>query len=189
MENFYSYQNFFTEFKESFEIDFEKNYHTIPLYLIWAEKCNFLKQAIENNYFNSKCFYWIDVGYFREKKDINKYSKNWPSTKKCFEDKKLLMGLVKNFSYSEINKIIKFDFQAHIRLRKEINVIGGIFGGQSQNILKFIKLYYITLRLFIKKGIFIGKDQNIFTYIAFSHPEIVKLIFCKNYGEYREKIS
>ena len=75
------------------------------------------------------------------------------------------------------------------RLQKNHNVIGGIFGGQKENILKFIDYYYKTIRLFLNKKIFIGKDQNIFTFIAFAHPEIVKLIMCKNYFDYREQIS
>ena len=189
IEEFYSYKNFYNEFKKSFSIDFEKIHHSIALYLVWAEKCNFLKKAIAKNYFNSKCFYWVDAGYFREKEIIKRFSNNWPSNKKCLEDQRILMGQVKNFSNSEKEKILSFDEKTHIKLRKNINVIGGIFGGQSKNILKFIYLYYDTIKLYIKNGIFIGKDQNIFTYIAFSHPEIIKLIFCKNFTEYREHIS
>ena len=189
INEFYSYKNFYSEFEKSFAIDFERRHHSIPLYLIWAEKCNFMKKVIINNYFNSTCFYWIDMGYFREKKNFDKYLNNWPSTKKCYEDPKLLMGQVKNFSNSEKERILNFNIEEHIKLRKNINVIGGIFGGQSKNILKFIDLYYYTVRLFIKKGIFIGKDQNIFTYMAFSHPEVIKLIFCRKYTEYREHIS
>ena len=58
IEEFYSYKNYYREFKEAFSIDTEKRYHTVPLYLVWAEKCNFLKKAVLNNYFNSTCFYW-----------------------------------------------------------------------------------------------------------------------------------
>jgi hypothetical protein len=50
MEDFYSYKNFGKEFNESFYIDIEKSIHTVPLYLVWAEKCSFLKKAIINNH-------------------------------------------------------------------------------------------------------------------------------------------
>ena len=106
IEDFYSYKHFLKEFTDSWKIDFEKSYHTIPLYLIWAEKCSFLKKAIEENYFNSTCFYWIDAGYFREKKEMHKYIESWPSTKKCYEDQRLLMGQVRNISELEKQKII-----------------------------------------------------------------------------------
>ena len=62
---------------------------------------------IEENYFNSTCFYWIDAGYFREKSEMYKYRENWPSTKKCYEDKRLLLGQVRNFSDFEKQKILK----------------------------------------------------------------------------------
>ena len=71
IEDFYSYKKFGKQFNESFFIDIEKRIHTVPLYLIWAEKCFFLKKAILNNFFNSKCFFWIDVGYFTNSSLMN----------------------------------------------------------------------------------------------------------------------
>ena len=182
INDFYTYRNFYNEFNKTFTIDIENSIHSVPLYLIWGEKSMFLKKAIKNNYFNSKCFYWIDAGYFQEKNktDMNRYINNWPSTKKCFEDKRLLMGQVKNFSDIFKEKIINFDLVAHKNLQKDINVIGGLFGGQVDNILKFIKIYYKTIKVFAKKNLFIGKDQNLYTYIAFSHPELVKLVLFPN---------
>ena len=50
IEDFYSYKKFRKEFNESFFIDNEKRIHTVPLYLIWAEKCFFLKKVILNNH-------------------------------------------------------------------------------------------------------------------------------------------
>ena len=34
MEDFYSYIKYWKKFKESFYIDIEKRYHTVPLYLV-----------------------------------------------------------------------------------------------------------------------------------------------------------
>ena len=170
--DFYSYKNFYKDFQKSFMIDSENKYHTTVLYMIWAEKCNFLKKAV------------ID-----KKSEIKKYLNNWPSTKKCFQDKRLLMGQVNNFTLLDKEKILNFDKEAHLKLKKNLNVIGGIFGGQRKNILKFVEYYYETVKLYIKNKLFIGKDQNIFTYVAFAHPEVVKLIFCKDFFEYREHIS
>jgi hypothetical protein len=134
IEEFYSYKNFYNEFQESFKIDFENSYHTVPLYLVWAEKAMFLKKAILKNYFLSKCFYWVDVGYFQERKnDMQKFI-NWPSTKKCFENDKLLLGQVRQFSDSVKNGIINFDKNSHIKLMRNINVAGGVFGGQINNV-------------------------------------------------------
>jgi hypothetical protein len=52
IEEFYSYKKFRKKFNESFYIDRENSYHTVPLYLVWGEKCSFLKKAILNNQIN-----------------------------------------------------------------------------------------------------------------------------------------
>ena len=149
-----------------------------------------MKKAILENYFRSKCFYWIDVGYFR--KEINKmqkYVNNWPKPDKCLADDRIVMGQVKLFSEQEKKLIINFDRHAHYRLRGRTNVAGGFFGGQIKNTLKFINLYYYTIKLFLKNKKFIGKDQNIFTYIAFAHPEVVQLIFFRTYFGFKKYLA
>ena len=190
IEEFYSYKTFYKEFNSSFYIDSESSYHTVPLYLIWAEKCMFLKKAIYYNYFKSKCFYWVDIGYFKyEKDEMQKYVNDWPTTKKCFEDNRFLIGQIKQFSKSEKEKIVNFDMEAHKRLQLDWNVCGNIFGGQIINLLKFIDYYYKAIRLFIKNKIFIGKDQNIFAYVCFAHPEIVHLHFINDWFDFQSYLS
>ena len=178
IEEFYSYKNFYKEFNEAFKHDIENRYHTVPLYMVWAEKTMFLKEAIEKNYFKSKCFYWIDIGYFHQEKknDMEKYINKWPTTKKCLEDNRIIIGQVRHFSNEDKQKILNFSHSAHKKLKRKTNVAGGFFGGQIENTLKFINLYYETLKLFIEHKLFIGKDQNIYTYMAFAHPEIINLI-------------
>lgn len=89
---------------------------------------------------------------FREKKiEMEKYSNLWPSTKKCFEDNKILMGKIKNFSESDKEKIVNFDKDVHKKLERNINVCGDIFGGQIKNTIRFINFYYKSIRLFLKK--------------------------------------
>lgn len=190
IEDFYTYKNFYMEFNETYKIDTENSYHSVPLYMIWAEKSTFLRKAIYKNYFHSKCFYWVDAGYFRENKTVmQKYINNWPSTKKCLEDKRLLMGQVKKFSESFKQKLINFDKEAHYKLQKSINVIGGVLGGQIENILKFTNLYYNSIKLFIKQKIFIGKDQNIYTFVALSNPKIINLVFFGTYQGFKQYLG
>ena len=182
MEEFYTYKNFYNEFNKSFYIDKEKSYHNVPLYIVWAEKCKFLQKAIINNYFNSKCFYWIDAGMFREtRSEMTKYINTWPTTKKCFEDPRVFMGLVKYFPDEEKQKIINLDYNAIQKLINDKNVDASMFGGSRANTLKFIDFYYNALRLFIRHNLFIGKDQNIFTFVAFSHPQEINLILSNYY--------
>ena len=188
IEDFYSYKKFGKEFNESFYIDRENSYHTVPLYLVWGEKCSFLKKAILNNYFNSKCFYWVDAGIFMKPHLIDKYI-NWPSTKNCFENPRVLINAIRNVSDSERKDILNFDLKAHKKFQRKSNVGGGIFGGQPNYLLKFTDYYYDTIKLFISHKIFIGKDQNLFAFVAFSHPEIINLVHSGNYFYFLKYLS
>ena len=175
MEEFYTYKNFLKEFNESFYIDTENSYHTVPLYLTWAEKCSFMKKVILKNYFKSKCFYWVDAGFFDEPNSMEKYI-NWPSTKKCLRDSRVLMNLVTPTSESTKKGLINFDLEIHKQFQLTTNVGGNLFGGQPENLLKFIDYYYESVRLFISHKLFIGKDQNIFAFVAYKYPDVVNLV-------------
>ena len=35
------------------------------LQMIWNEKVNFVRESIENKYFDSEYYSWCDIGYFR----------------------------------------------------------------------------------------------------------------------------
>ena len=188
IEDFYSYKNFGKEFNKTFYKDRERRYHTVPLYIVWAEKCTFLKKAILSNYFNSKCFYWVDAGYFMTCYPISKYI-NWPSTKKCCEEPRVLISSLRIVNDSERNKLLNFDFKAHKRLQRRNTVGAGVFGGHPNNVLKFIDYYYDTIRLFISHNIFIGKEQNLFAFVTLSHPEIIKLVPSKGFHFFVKYLS
>lgn len=176
IEEFYSYQNFLLDFNKAFNIDPENSNHSVSQYLILAEKVNFLKKVITKNYFYSRCFYWIDASYFKEKNITNLFENNWPSSKKCYEDPRLLMNSIRKIEKSEFESLKNLDSNPFRGFIKLDNIAGNIFGGQPKNIIKFADLYYDTLRLFIENNIFIGKENNIYAFIAHSHPEIVNLI-------------
>ena len=188
--DFYSYKNYINDFNKTYKIDTEKwRHHSVELYLVWAEKCSFLKKAIINNYFNSTCFYWIDIGYFRRRRGIRNYI-NWPSTQKCYEDKRVLFSLIRNISETEKNLLLHFDKDTHKEFELKLNVGGTMFGGYFENLLKFINYYYDAIGIFVAENLFIGKDQNIFAYVCFAHPELVNLIYSpKNYHYFKYYLS
>jgi hypothetical protein len=90
IEDFYGYK-----FKEYWINNHEKNILLKDkidwrVNMLWSEKINFVKKAIENNYFqedkNSEniWFGWCDIGYFRgtlNNMDINNLN-NWPNKNK-----------------------------------------------------------------------------------------------------------
>ena len=189
IKDFYSYKNFYKEFNQTYELDIEQKMHSVPLYLIWAEKCNFLKTAVLKNYFNSKCFYWVDAGCFRERKKMKKYKNILNSSKKCEEDGRVTFNEIKQISKSKIEQLQKFNYETHLELQNDFNVDGSFFGGQRNYIIEFSDLYYDTIKLFERNKIFIGKDQNLYAYIAYLNPDIVKLIYSGEWFYMQEYLS
>lgn len=186
----YFYKNFFHDFNNSYALDYEKRYQTVPLYITWAEKINFLKIAALKNYFKSICFYWVDSGCFRDNNKIEKYINDWPSPKKCYEDGRIIMNEVRKPSQSEKQKLKDFNIETHIKFQKNFrNVDASLFGGQKKYIIKFFDLYYKTLKLFIKKKLFIGKEQNIYAFIAYFNKNIIKLVQNKKYFYLQKYLS
>ena len=187
IENFYSYKNYIEDFIETHKIDPEKKIHTIFLYLVWAEKCYFVRKAINRNYFNSKCFYWIDAGFFR--KDVFS-SKKWPSPNKCIQDPRVIINSMRKFSNLEVEALKNLNVKLYNNfIIKRRNVGGGLFGGQPKYLIKFINLYYQTIKKFIKKKMFIGKDQNIFAYISYFNKDIVNIIHSEQWFYFNKYLA
>ena len=176
INEFYSFKNFFNEFKQSHLIDVEYFRHNAKLYTTWAEKCMFLKVAAIKNYFNSKCFYWVDAGNFRNKSNLQKYI-NWPTTQKCFEDGRVVINEKKNISKYIKDGLKIFDIKIHKEFQKNYNVDASTFGGKREYVIQFSDAYYDTIRLFIKNNIFIGKEQNIMAFVFYFYPNISKLVY------------
>lgn len=185
---FYSYKNFFNEFKQSHLIDVESFRHNARLYTTWAEKCIFLKAAAVKNYFNSKCFYWVDAGNFRDNSNIQNYI-NWPSAKKCFEDGRVVINEKKSVSNYIKNGLKRFDIKIHKEFQRNYNVDASTFGGQRKYVIQFSDAYYDTLRLFIKNNIFIGKEQNIMAYVFYFYPNISKIVYSGKWKYMLEYLS
>ena len=140
IQNFYSYKNFIKEFNQSYELDYEKTIHSVPLYLIWAEKCNFLKIAIKKNFFKSKCFYWVDAGCFRKKNEIRNFSQNWPCVKNCLADGRVIFNEIRKVSKLEKIGLKNFNYNVHKNFQLQVNIDGSLFGMQKKYILYY--LYY-----------------------------------------------
>lgn len=97
IQDFYSYKYFYKYFKEAYNVDYEKRIHSVPLYLVWAEKFYFVRRVIYRNYFKSNCFYWIDAGIFKNR-NISKYLNNWPSKNRCIEDPRVIINSIRKLS-------------------------------------------------------------------------------------------
>ena len=188
ISQFYSYKNFIKAFNESYNKDIEKYHHSVPLYLIWAEKSYFLNISANKDFFHSKCFYWIDLGGFRflKKNELEKYINGWPSPAKCYTDGRILMNEVIRNPQNVIDGLKDLKEEAYNQLMRKMNVDGSAFGGQRKYVYEFCNLYYDTIKLFIKHNFFIGKDQNLFAYMGYFYPNILNLVHIGYYGTLKE---
>ena len=177
----YAYKHYLTQFKETFIIDKAKYKHSVDLFIIWSEKVNFLKESIKNNYFNTKYFFWVDAGLFRENKMEN-YVNDWPSIAKVRKDPRVILNGIRKIEKKEFANLMKFDHSTHEKFMNDYNVAAGFFGGRNDYLMKFIEFYYKVINIFYSKKVFIGSEQNIYSIIGYSHPEIVKII---NSGDYQ----
>jgi hypothetical protein len=174
-DEFYSYRyiNFFIQHQQ---LDTEVNRgHNAYLYMVWAEKSNFLKRAIEMNPFSTEYFLWVDIGCFRKP---NTQYLHWPNPKRIQEiphNKVLLLSVYpfteEELSVSKIHDLPSFQF---------INRIGApIFGGGKDILLTWHKKYYEMLENFIHMDRFIGKDQSIMNSVYLLNQDICELVTWK----------
>ena len=166
----YRYMHYF---KEHLLLDNERNRgHSVELYMIWSEKSNFLKRAVELNPFSSDFFLWVDIGCFRKP---NREFLQWPNVEKikCLPRDKILLLSVYPFTPRELN----VSELRHLPSFQFTNRIGApIFGGFKDTILIWHQRYYEMLEHFISIGRFIGKDQSIMNSVYLIHRDLCFLV-------------
>lgn len=175
-DEFYSYR-YINHFYENYRVDLERSVgHNPFLYMIWSEKTNFLRRAIELNPFRSDYFLWVDIGCFRK---TNTEYLNWPNPEKIAKldkSKVMLLSVVPftpdELSTESLSNLPPFQF---------VNRIGAtMFGGGKEALLKWHKLYYDMLEFFIMTNRFIGKDQSIMNCVYLLNRDMFHLVLWAN---------
>lgn len=128
------------------QLDHEQ-YHTPSLYAIWYEKKEFVRKAIEANYFNSEKFVWCDAGICRNIKWME-YTKSFVNGLRVPNDKFLVLRIT--------------DFENDTKDLQNINCVGGgILSATKDKWIEFADNYDIVMKEFIEQNKFVGKDQTI----------------------------
>lgn len=160
ISEFYNYK-YLEQWKRTLELDSEKNINNIELYMIWAEKAQFLKLGAEMNPFGSEFFLWCDIGYFRNTPEHIPIAelRNFPNIEKIkiLPRDRILMLLVK---YILLNKF------------NDKKIGGGMFGGFKETISGWANTYDATLNIFFANNIFAGQDQLIMKFILYKLPNL-----------------
>lgn len=172
LKDFYTYK-YIDYWKNDIQRDHENNYHSIELYMIWNEKTNFIKLAIDKNIFNSEYFIWTDIGMIRENYYIP-LIQNFPNNKKIEE-----LDKSKIYLLNLKNKIEGNDYPTE-KYRYKDCIGGGVIFGHKSTLNEWFNEYYNMLELFIKNDYFAGKDQSIMANVCIKNPNLIKLIIPEN---------
>lgn len=161
-------------------LDPEKNIHSPELYMIWAEKTEMVRKAIELNPFNSEFYLWCDIGCFRNRTHLGDLNPldciNWPTETKV---KSLKNNKVYFDKTGFINPCYGILLENGVTLHPLTNVlatVGGLFILHKNMISIWHNEYYSMLQNYFNINRFAGKDQTIMANICLKKPNIVELI-------------
>ena len=65
----------------------------------------------------------------------------------------------------------------------------GLFGGQKGMIIELYKIYYKVLEEWYKNAIYIGCEENIYSYINIHYPNIIKAIKDRKLSNIKQMIT
>lgn len=175
----YEIRDFYTSkynWDYDYNIDYEKNKHSINLYKLWNEKIIFLRKASELNYYSTEYFLLLDIGSFRNKNKLEEIKNyNFP-THNNFIKNKLTMFYYSNFTIENSKNAHIIDNRFYSINIDQNTFVGGLFGGDKQSIINFEYEFKKILDVHKKKGIFSGKDQNIYNFVVLNNPNLIHLL-------------
>jgi hypothetical protein len=175
IEDFYMYK-YIDYLKKDLERDHENNIHNIDLYMIWNEKLNFIKKAIDFNFFNSSYYAWCDFGSVRNSLYPDLYIKTFPNLSNLTEEKIYMFKVDCEFSEEDYKNPYDEKYKYW-----NGTIAGSFFIGKKELLLKFYDYFYNEIIInYINRDIFIGKDHNLYISLYLSHPELFKLINGEN---------
>jgi len=157
------------------------------LNMIWNEKVFFVKEAIQNGYFDTPFYGWCDIGYFRgRQKDlpINQLF-GWPNTNKLInmlKDGKIHYGCVQN-NKNEYAKVLvdiknhyKFDWCVQPTNKYEtIMFAGGFFACNKNAIENYAIIYDGKIQYYLDNSFTVKDDQTILTDIIVTNPMLFSI--------------
>ncbi|GAB1604994.1 uncharacterized protein LOC106879582, partial [Argonauta hians] len=130
-------------------------------------KYELLKQSIQQNYFHTDYFMWIDIGYFRyEVKKTEKFRLILP---KGFDVRSVAFSLVCDFRNLSLKQII---------WQNIVWVAGGANVGRSDVLLRFCDDYMASVKRVLSQNLMSTDQQIIYAMNIYKNWSSVRLQFC-----------
>jgi hypothetical protein len=157
-------QSLYLRFNRSIEfwerqhlIDPEREVHRgYELYWIWALKPLFLRDAITNNTFGSRYFFWVDIGCLRDTKYTGRSLHTVPV--KVTTKDGVFFSLVRDFTWQEL--MLTPNGTSPLTWLPD-RLSGAVWGGGAEAVLRFVDAYFTVFNRLADAGHFVGKDQTI----------------------------
>lgn len=144
-----------------------RNIRTKKCYIIWNSKLAMVREAIELNPFGSDKFIWNDIGSLRDVRFIHEHYINI-----------IQYPIYENISRDKIDIVLIKGFRSPHQMifQNETHFSGAIFGGGRDALLTLIELFYRNFDMYLRKGYFIGCDQQILATCFQQVPELFNIV-------------
>jgi len=148
--------------------------------MLWSEKVHFVYETMQNEYFCSDYYGWVDIGYFRgTDRDLSKTElKEWccPAVIEKLSPTKIYYALVNNDkdNLKKLSKQVRkkdADGLPTVPIPDNVNTIaGGFFITHKQNIEWWRSTYDEKLALYFQNNRLVKDDQTIVVDCVLTHP-------------------
>lgn len=151
--------------------------HNARLYQIWAEKIFMVTDTIHANPYKTNKFVWCDIGCFRNREWLPRFT-GFPYAPAVDG------GCI---SFLQMAPFTADDAAAVAgpltdRFKDRITVGGTIFGGGAAALCQFRELYSALLDEADARGVFKGKDQNLYAWLTLKYPALFLRIPTRDIG-------
>lgn len=141
------------------------------LNMLWSEKIQFVKETINNKYFDTEFYGWCDIGYFRNRPEDTHTSSltNWAGNKSVLFNNinKICYACIKNdngymnFLYKLVNNRNEKGLPILPIPAYQNSIAGGFFTIHKNNIEWWATTYDNKLKLYFKNNYLVKDDQII----------------------------
>ncbi len=130
-----------------------------------------MERVARENPFGSLYFLWVDIGSFRDTSWIPK--KEWPDRERLDSvfsksPRSVLVSSIAPLQRDITDKLMTEDGKWRSGEKFLFHdgaffVQGGVFGGRAEALFEYFEYFWKVHDQFLQEGIFIGKDQLLFT--------------------------